>query len=114
MRAAEIAEKTGPIVMQIRAARPGVPIILAEGTPSGDSWVSPGDQGDNNAALRSAYAKLIVNNVTDLYYVESADLYNTTGPLVNPTVGGCHPSDLGAYNVAQFYIQFWRSLFLRI
>ena len=54
MKADEISRKTGPIVAQLRAAHPTIPIVLAEGTPDGTDWFSSTDtrQRDNNAALR--------------------------------------------------------------
>jgi hypothetical protein len=111
MNPAEITKKLGPIVMQIRAARPDVPIVLAEGTPSGDGWANPNTKITlNNGAFKAAYVKLLDANVTGLHYIESSSFYNATGPLVNPTVGGCHPSDLGAYDVATFYTQYLHSI----
>eukprot|EP00035_Acanthoeca_spectabilis_P007412 m.136418 g.136418 ORF g.136418 m.136418 type:complete len:830 (-) comp13943_c0_seq1:293-2782(-) len=106
MGAAEIAEKTGPIVRQLRAARPSTPIVLAEGTPAGSLWFG-GDQSQaaNNAALRKAFGEL-TPTVPNLHYVHSASLYAASGSEVSPTVGGTHPSDLGAHDVAAFYASF--------
>jgi hypothetical protein len=107
MGAAEITAKTAPLVQLIRATRPTTPIILAEGTPAGGGWLDESDgvkMQANNAALRAAFDSLSHSDA-HLYYVDSASLFAET-PLDSPTVGGCHPSDLGAHEVASFYAKF--------
>eukprot|EP01052_Picozoa_sp_SAG31_P000653 SAG31_NODE_19_length_35031_cov_42.510707_4_plen_745_part_00 len=107
MNAAEVRHKAGPIVSQLRDAHPTTPIVLAEGTPDGTEWFYSTHREEHiNSALRTVYESLKADK--NLHYVESSRLYNSTGPLVNPTVGGCHPSDLGAQDVATFYIDFLR------
>ena len=110
MGAAEIGRKTGPIVAQLRARHPTIPVVLAEGTPDGTDWFSSVDtrQRANNAALRQVYETLKAD--PNLHYVSSADLFGASGPLISPTVRGCHPSDLGSKDVAAFYSQFLPSI----
>ena len=107
MRAAEISRKAGPIVAQLRAQHPATPIVMVEGTPDGTDWFTSkeSNQQANNVALRAVYETLRANDA-NLHYVFSAQLFGTGGALINPTVGGCHPSDLGAFDVADFYARF--------
>jgi hypothetical protein len=62
-----------------------------------------------NAALKGVFDTLKPHD-TNLHYVTASSLFGLTGPLVNPTVGGCHPSDLGAMDVASFYTRFLHTI----
>ena len=68
--------------------------------------------GPNNAALLQAYKEMVTAGDKNLHYVTAEQQYAKStgggfaGPLSNPTVGGCHPSDLGANDVASFYAEF--------
>jgi hypothetical protein len=109
MAAAAVSRKAGPIVAQLRASHPVTPIVLAEGTPHGTGWFYPTHrEAGVNAALRAVFESPTAHD-RNLHHVRAADLFAGTGPLVNPTVGGCHPSDLGARDVADFYTKFLRS-----
>eukprot|EP00037_Helgoeca_nana_P028974 m.344136 g.344136 ORF g.344136 m.344136 type:complete len:811 (-) comp27878_c0_seq1:173-2605(-) len=109
MNAAEIALKAPLLVRQLRAAHPTTPIVLAEGTPAGGGWFGEdASQTANNRALQAAYTALAPSD-TRLFYVNSSSLFAPTG-TDSPTVGGCHPSDLGAHDVASYYVQFLPSL----
>ena len=104
MQAAEISEKAGPLVQLFRASHPTTPIILAEGTPAGGLWFGDSQaqrQQANNNALHNVYETLSPTD-PNLHYVQSVDLFGSN-PLVQPTVGGTHPSDLGAHDVATYY-----------
>lgn len=112
MQPEEITAKTGPLVAQLRSAQPTTPIVLAEGSPDGDGWfeASHGTQQANNAALRAVFQQLKGAD-SQLYYVGSDELFAASrGSLENPTVGGCHPSDLGAQQVAAFYTKLLPAL----
>ena len=113
MNQGEISQKTAPLVKQLRSARPTTPIILAEGSPDGDLWFgepSHQSQQQNNEALRAAYEQLKPQDA-HLHYVESAELFGlTNADHENPTVGGCHPSDLGAHDIASFWSGFLPTL----
>ena len=113
MNHGEISQKTAPLVKQLRSARPTTPIILAEGSPDGDLWFgapSHESQQQNNEALRAAYEQLKPQDA-QLHYVESAELFGlTNADHENPTVGGCHPSDLGAHDIASFWSGFLPTL----
>ena len=55
-----------------------------------------------NLALKQAYTKLVAEGVKGLTYVVGKNLFKS--PWINPTVGGVHSSDLGQYNVADYYV----------
>ena len=77
------------------------------GTPAGGDWLDEADgvkMQANNDALRAAFSSLSPSD-PHLFYVESKSLFAET-PLDSPTLGGCHPSDLGALEVANFYSKF--------
>jgi hypothetical protein len=117
MNAALVTNRTAPLVRFLRAhGHPTTPIVLAEGTPTPADWLNasanPGAQSASdlrNAALRAEYAKLLAAGVVGLHYVEAGSLFRdriTPGPEgweVNPTVCGVHSSDLGQYEIADFY-----------
>lgn len=115
LNAASISAKTAPLVAALRAAHPTTPIVLAEGTPEGGKWLLQAlavKQDGSSAALRAEYEKLVAAGDANLHYVRSASLYNASAlPSMpghprgsSPTVAGTHPSDLGAFAVAQAYI----------
>eukprot|EP00040_Diaphanoeca_grandis_P020150 m.107095 g.107095 ORF g.107095 m.107095 type:complete len:858 (-) comp27770_c0_seq2:220-2793(-) len=110
MGVAEIAQKTAPIVNFLREKRPDTPIVLADGTPDGAAWFFTSAstlQLDKTAALYSGYETCIKNGTKDLYFVNGSSLFGSdTDTFANPTVGGCHPSDLGTADVAAFWSKF--------
>eukprot|EP00940_MAST-03C_sp_MAST-3C-sp2_P000994 g994.t1 len=108
MNADEVAERTEPLVRYLRNStlHRTTPIILAEGTPYPAEWLNGPPYADaaKNAALRSAFEKLASEGIDRLFYVKGEDLFKD--PLVNPTVGGVHSSDLGQYEIADFYVRY--------
>jgi hypothetical protein len=102
-----ITKNAIPLVKYFRAnGHATTPIVLAEGTPSGTDWAAPDvsstQQGANAIALAAAFKSLIAEGDTHLYYAKSADLFadplgmTAVNPATDdPTVGGCHLSDLG-------------------
>ena len=89
-----------PFIRNLRAKRPGVPIIMAGQC---DVYYEPGgksrfaDKEDFTAAL---YAKLLKEGWKDLYYLpfDRQHSYDLEG-----TVDGCHPNDLGMSAMAKAY-----------
>ena len=57
-----------------------------------------------NEALKNAFDDLVSQGDKHLHYVYGRDLFKDLGPLVNPTVGGVHSSDLGQYEIADYYV----------
>ena len=107
MKAPLVASRTQPLVRYLRAnGHATTPIVLAEGTPYPAEWLQgpPFADATKNAALRAAYEALVAAGDEHLHYVIGKDLFKS--PLVNPTVGGVHSSDLGQYEIADFYVKY--------
>ncbi|MCA9058514.1 MAG: hypothetical protein KDA85_08445, partial [Planctomycetaceae bacterium] len=91
--AAEVTARTVPLVHQLRAARPDVPIVLVEDRTYGYSWIMKSRQDRNDtsrAALQVEYQKLLDAGVTGLHYISGESLLDG-----DDTTDGSHPSDLG-------------------
>ena len=74
---------------------------------AGDHWVEPGANDAKRAALEAEYAKLIAAGETNLHLVANRDnALFAYDELINPTVGGTHPTDLGHREIAAFYEQY--------
>lgn len=89
------AERTIPMVMQIRVAHPDTPIVMVEDRTYDDAPFSAGRRRrnhENRKAFREAYEKLLSDGVPGLIYVEGDDLLGDDGEA---TVDGSHPTDLG-------------------
>lgn len=105
LNATGVSERTRPLVEYIRAhGHPSTPIVLAAGTTYGDHWVNPASNDRKRSALEAEYAKLVAAGDQNLYLVANRDdeLF-AYEPLINPTVGGTHPTDLGHREIAAFY-----------
>jgi hypothetical protein len=95
MNAQAVSEKCVPLVKQLRAARPGTPIILVEDRPMTNTWIRPERQqyhAANHAALREAFDTLNREGVARLYYLPGDGLLGDDAEASND---GSHPSDLG-------------------
>jgi lysophospholipase L1-like esterase len=91
----QVAERTEPLVRQIREAHPNVPIVLVEDRAYANNPFDAGrrDRNAGNwAAFRAAYDRLVADGVRRLFYLEGADLLGEDG---EGTVDGSHPNDLG-------------------
>jgi hypothetical protein len=81
--------------------------VLAAGTTYGDHWFSPTGNDAKRAALKAEFDKLVAAGDANLHLVLNAkDEPFASDPLVNPTVGGTQPSDLGHREIANFYSKF--------
>ena len=91
----EVAERTAPLVHQLRNARPDVPIILVEDRRFTNAWILPArarHHDDNHAALRRAFEQLREQGVPGLFYIQGDALYGTDG---DGATDGSHANDLG-------------------
>lgn len=89
--------------------------MLVEDTEAGASWISPAVaqlQADKRANLRAAYDAAVKAGDTNIHYVNASVLYLFSKEvavdprhIISPTVGGCHPSDLGQAAIAEAYRQ---------
>jgi lysophospholipase L1-like esterase len=93
--AAEVTERTAPLVTILRQAHPETPIVLVEDRTYADAFLIPARQSRNDtcrAALRAEYKKLIAGGVKNLHYLPGETLLGADG---EDTVDGSHPTDLG-------------------
>ena len=105
----DVAEKCGPLVRQLRAARPDTPIILVEDRRNTDSWLMASRRkhhDDNHAALKAAYEQLLKEGVKGLSYVPGDHLY---GDDNDGATDGSHASDLGFYRQADIFEPFLKA-----
>ena len=89
------AERTVPMVMQIRDSHPETPIVMVEDRTFCDAPFSERNRKRNRGnreAFRQAYEDLISDGVRGLIYVQGDDLLGDDG---EGTVDGSHPTDLG-------------------
>ena len=92
---AETAERTKPLVQQLRAARPDTPIVLVEDRVYTDAWLIASKQSRNNgnhAALRKSFEELTAAGTKRLLYIPGTDLL---GDDNDGAVDSSHPNDLG-------------------
>ena len=84
-----------PFIRNLRAKRPGVPIVMAE-----QCDVFCKGPNDKDRFIKALYEKLIAEGWTNLVYLPKADMY--TGDYEG-TVDGCHPNDFGMMSVAKAF-----------
>jgi hypothetical protein len=103
MQPAQVTEKCVPLVRQLRAAKPGTPIVLVEDRRFTNDWITPLKRqfhSDNHAALRVAYDTLIKEGVKNLHYIEGDKLY---GEDTEGATDASHASDLGFMRQADIF-----------
>ena len=100
----QVAERTAPLVRQLRARQPTTPILLVEDRTFGNAWFH-GKRLDlhqqRRQALRDALAALQKEGVPGLHLLGGAELL---GGDDEGTTDGSHPNDLGMYRQAQCVI----------
>ena len=94
-RGRNVDENYEPFIRNLRAKRPGVPIVMAERC---DVYCHP--QNSQDKFIRKLYEKLIAEGWTDLVYLPKDKMY--TGDLEG-TVDGCHPNDWGMMSMAKAF-----------
>lgn len=100
MVAAEITERTEPMVQQLRSDHGDVPIVLVEDRTYPGSWVLSSQEARNRTsreAFKAAYGRMIDAGIDKLYYVDGESLLADDR---DDTTDGSHPSDLGFFNQA--------------
>ncbi len=105
MTPVQVAERTVPLVRQLRAARPTTPILLVEDRTFGNAWVQPSVQEAHAArrlALRTAVAELRATGVPGVHLLNGAPLL---GDDDEATTDGSHPNDLGMTRQASAVIE---------
>ncbi len=109
MNAKEVSQKCGPLVKQLRAARPDTPFILVEDRRNTDSWIIASRRkhhDENHAALKAAYEQLLKDGVKGLSYVPGDHLY---GDDSDGATDGSHASDLGFFRQADVFEPFLKA-----
>lgn len=100
MVAAEIQERTEPMVRQLRAEHPDVPIVLVEDRSYSGSWVLSSQKERNRTsreAFKAAYRRMLDAGAQKLSYIDGEGLLAENR---DDTTDGSHPSDLGFFNQA--------------
>lgn len=103
MTAAEVAERTVPLVKILREARPQTPIVLAEDRTYSNSFLVASQRQRNEtsrAALAKALAELKAANVPHLQLLPGE---TQLGDDNLGTVDGSHPTDLGFLRMADAF-----------
>jgi hypothetical protein len=93
--AAEVTERTAPLVAILRKAHPTTPIVLVEDRTYADAFLVSDRESRNTsarAALKTEYDKLVAAGDKNLHYLRGDTLL---GPDGEDTVDGSHPTDLG-------------------
>lgn len=109
MNAAEVRKKCIPLVKQLRAARPEVPILLVEDRRNTNAWITPRRNkahDENHLALRECLEKLKAEGVTGLHHLPGGDLLGSDS---EGSTDGSHPNDLGFVRQADQFEPVLRS-----
>lgn len=105
-----VRNKCIPLVKQLRAARPEVPILLVEDRRNTNSWILPQrnkHHEKNHEALKECFASLKAEGVTGLHYLPGDNLL---GDDSEAATDGSHPSDLGFVRQADVFEPVLREL----
>ncbi|MBP3406262.1 MAG: SGNH/GDSL hydrolase family protein [Kiritimatiellae bacterium] len=90
-----VDENYEPFIRNLRAKRPGVPIVMAE---MGDVYC--GEPNAKNRYMRGLYEKLVAEGWKNLVYLPGAEMYSDD---LEGTVDGVHPNDWGMMSFARAY-----------
>ena len=82
-------------IRNLRAKRPGVPIVMAE-----QCDVYMNGPCDKDKFMRELYEKLVAEGWKNLVYLPKSEMY--TGDLEG-TVDGCHPNDIGMESMSKAF-----------
>lgn len=107
---AEVAEKTEPLVKQLRAARPETPILLVEGRPFANAAfraATRARQKESGENLRKVFDSLSKAGDKKLHYLVGDLQIGLDGEA---TVDGSHPTDLGMLRYAEVYEKALRDI----
>jgi hypothetical protein len=99
----DVAAKCVPLVHQLRAAQPLIPIILVEDRRYTNDWITPAKSkfhDDNHAALKAAWETLQKEGVKNLHYISGDALYGTDS---EGATDASHANDLGFMRQADVF-----------
>lgn len=90
-----VEENYEPFIRNLRAKRPGVPIVMA-----GQCDVYCGEPNVKERFVKALYEKLVAEGWTGLHFLPNAGMH--CGDFEG-TVDGCHPNDHGMVSLARAY-----------
>ena len=90
-----VDENYEPFIRNLRAKRPGVPIVMAEQC---DVYMNGANSKDK--FMRRLYEKLVAEGWKDLVYLPKDGMYTGDG---EGTVDGCHPNDIGMESMSKAF-----------
>ena len=90
-----VEENYEPFIRNLRAKRPGVPIVMAE-----MCYVYGNEPNAKDRYMRALYEKLVKEGWKNLVYLPKEKMFAGDG---EGTVDGCHPNDLGMMSMAKAY-----------
>ena len=90
-----VDENYEKFIRNLRAKRPGVPIVMAE-----QCDVFCKGPNDKDKFIKALYEKLVAEGWKDLIYLPKDEMY--TGDFEG-TVDGCHPNDLGMESMGKAF-----------
>jgi hypothetical protein len=103
MGPADVTAKCVPLVKQLRAAKPLIPIILVEDRRFTNDWITPDKykfHTENHAALKAAFDQLSGEGMKYLYYIPGDKLY---GEDSEGATDASHANDLGFMRQADLF-----------
>ena len=90
-----VEENYEPFIRNLRAKRPGVPIVMAE-----QCDVQCRGPNAKDRYIKALYDRLVAEGWTDLVYLPKDGMYPGDG---EGTVDGCHPTDYGMMSLAKAF-----------
>ena len=90
-----VARRYEPFIRNLRAKRPGVPIVMAEHCD-----VFCGGPDNRDRFIRAIYDKLVAEGWKDLVYLPNTDMYSGDG---EGTVDAVHPNDIGMESMSKAF-----------
>ena len=93
--AADVRDRTGPVVAVLRKRHPGIPILFVEDRSYADAFLIESKRTRNatsRAALKEEFNRLRSDGDQQLFYLPGDDLIGVDG---EGTVDSSHPTDLG-------------------
>ncbi len=98
-----VAERTEPLVAQLRAKRPTTPILLVEDRTFASAWFHDARRKEHAArrqALRAAHANLVAAGDRNVHLLAGDGLLGNDNDN-DGTTDGSHPNDLGMLRMAE-------------
>jgi len=94
-RGRNVDQNYEPFIRNLRAKRPGVPIVMAEMCD-----VYCGEPNSKDRCVKRLYDKLVAEGWKDLVYLPKSAMYTDD---LEGTVDGCHPNDWGMKHLAKAF-----------